>query len=389
MRSPSSSSAPPEPAAVAAAGSAPRERDALRGIPLRLADGVEQLIGANDEPMLFHAPSGRYTRLSRAGLRVVGLLDGVRTADDLVALLARGDDEQRARREQSVLRFLSELRQAGLLTLPPLPEDRRRRAARASGGELLWRKPLLRDVGVRLEPAAALLRRVPPALLRALIALALVLAAALVVAVLSGGLPDTTGATWGIVVALLLVQLAFHEASHALVSRYHGVAVREAGVGLLFYFWPIAYVDRTDAYRLRERSKRASIVLAGPACDLLFAGGYAVVALLADGAVADTARALVVVECFGILATFNPLLPSDGYHAIEAASGELNLRSRAFGYVGHRLTRVAAPSALAHVTARRARFYVLFAALCVAYVVVLCAGMALTLLGFAGEGPLA
>lgn len=339
--------------------------------------------------MLYDDASGRYTRLSPSGLRVIGLFDGVRTGDELIALLARGDDEERARREHSVLRFLAELRQAGLLTLAPVAEDRRQRAARAAGRELLWRKPLLRNVGARLEPTAALLRRVPPALLRAAVALLLVMAAALVVAVLSGGLPDPGGTAWGIVIVLLLAQLVLHEASHALVSRFHGVAVREAGIGLLFYFWPIAYVDRTDAYRLRERSKRAAIVLAGPACDLLFAGACALVALLSDGAVAETARALVLLECFGILATFNPLLPSDGYHAIEAASGELNLRSRAFSYLGHRLTRVPAPSALAAVSPRRARFYLLFAVACVAYVCILCGGMVVTLLGFFGEGPLA
>jgi putative peptide zinc metalloprotease protein len=362
--------------------------DPLRTTPLELIDGLESLVGANGEPMLFDAASGRYTRLSASGVRVVGLFDGARTGDDLIALLARGDGEERARRERSVLRFLAELRQAGLLTLPAADEDRRQRAARAAGRELLWRKPLVRDVGSRLEPAAALLRRVPLAPLLATLALLLVTCAALVVVTLSSGLPDPAGTLWPVVIALLLMQLAVHETSHALVSRFHGLNVREAGIGLLFYFWPIAYVDRTDAYRLRERSKRASIVLAGPASDLLFAGTCSLVALLTHGDLSDTARTIVLVECFGIMATFNPLLPSDGYHAIEAASGELNLRSRAFSYLGHRMTRVPAPSALAAVSARRARFYLLFGVACVAYVCVLCGGMLVTLLGWFGEGPL-
>jgi len=363
--------------------------DPLRTTPLELIDGIESLIGANGEPMLYDAESGRYTRLSASGVRVVGLFDGERTGDDLIALLARGDGEERERRERSVLQFLAELRQAGLLTLPPVEEARRERAARAAGRELLWRKPLVRDVGTRLEPAAALLRRAPRRPLLATLALLLVTAAVFVVLALSAGLPDPGGTIWPIVIALLIMQLAVHETSHALVSRFHGLNVREAGIGLLFYFWPIAYVDRTDAYRLRERSKRASIVLAGPAADLLFAGTCALVALLSHGDLSDTARTIVLVECFGIMATFNPLLPSDGYHAVEAASGELNLRSRAFSYLGHRITRVPAPSALASVSPGRARFYLLFAVACVAYVCVLCGGMLITLLGWFGEGPLA
>jgi putative peptide zinc metalloprotease protein len=234
-----------------------------------------------------------------------------------------------------------------------------------------------------------LLHRIPPVLLRVIVALALAVAATLVIVVISGGLPQTTHVAWAIVVPLLLAQLVFHETSHALVSRFHGVAAREAGIGLLFYFWPIAYVDRTDTYRLRERSKRASIVLAGPASDLMFAGFYSFVALAGTGSLAQTARTVVVFECFAIFAMFNPLLPSDGYHALEALSGQLNLRSRAFGYLGHRLTRVPMPSALAAISPQRGRFYLLFALGCVGYVCLLGGGMLLTVLGLFGEGPFA
>lgn len=83
----------------------------LRSAPLALIDGVESLVGANGAPMLFTAATGRYTRLSPAGLRVTELLDGRRTGDDLVALLARGDDQERRERERRVLRFLTGGRQ--------------------------------------------------------------------------------------------------------------------------------------------------------------------------------------------------------------------------------------------------------------------------------------
>ena len=48
-----------------------------------------------------------------------------------------------------------------------------------------------------------------------------------------------------------------------------------------------------------------------------------------------------------ILSNLNPLLPTDGYHALEAGLGALNFRRRAFDYTTHRLFGRPLPSALA------------------------------------------
>lgn len=334
--------------------------------PLRLLDEVEALEGANGEHLLFHPGRGSYTRVTPAGVKLTRLLDGRRTGDEIARALSRETGPNPA-----VVRFLSELREAHLLNVPAPAEAWRRRVARRSAAEHLLRIPLTRRPDAALAPLARALGRLPR---RTLLALALALLAALglaVAAVLGISAWPIHGAFWPAIVAVLLVQLLCHETAHALVAQLYGVPSREAGIGLLFYFWPIPYVDRTDSYRLRGRAARAAIVLAGPANDLLWAGTWGVVALLADGPVRATAEVLVALDLIVVAATLNPFLPTDGYQAIEAGLGELNIRGRAFSYLAHRLTRTPLPSHLSRTSRRRAVAYVAFSLACVTYVVAL------------------
>lgn len=350
--------------------------------PLELTEGAELIEGANGEPMLFHPGRGTYTRLSATGVRLVGLLDGRRTGTELSDALARGDHAERV--QAAVVRFLAELRQAHLLNVAARPEDRRERLVRGASSQHLVRFPLVHRFDRVLAPVAGPVSRLPAVAARRVLACALLVAGGLVVAALvSRGVPPQ-GVAWPLLIGLLLVQLAFHETAHGLVGQLYGAPPREAGIGLLFGFWPIAYVDRTDSYRIRERSRRAAIVLAGPVNDMLWAGAFAAIALSASGMLGATANALVILEVLGLLMTLNPLLPTDGYQAIEAASGELNLRGRAFSYCAHRLTRTPLSSSLASVSRSRVTLYWVFTLGCVTYVAVLAASLAFTVAGLAG-----
>jgi putative peptide zinc metalloprotease protein len=170
------------------------------------------------------------------------------------------------------------------------------------------------------------------------------------------------------VAALLLVQVILHESAHALTCLALGTPIREFGIKLWCLVLPAPYVDRTDAYRLRRRTGRVVIALAGPFVDLVCAGVSGAVVLLADGPPAQLARALLALQLFVLATNLNPLLPSDGHQAIEAGLGELNIRHRATTYLTCRLLRRPLPAAYRSLTRGRRRLYLAYALLSLGYV---------------------
>ncbi len=94
--------------------------------PLSLRDTVEQLEGADGRPMLFDVATGRYVAISKAGTAVLSLLDGEATGRALIQRVIEVAPGDPARIEEAVTRFLSELRQVGVLSAePPQPNHRK------------------------------------------------------------------------------------------------------------------------------------------------------------------------------------------------------------------------------------------------------------------------
>ncbi|WP_189246788.1 PqqD family peptide modification chaperone [Streptosporangium pseudovulgare] len=335
----------------------------MNAVPLRLRPGVEVITGIDDRPLLFNPATGRYVALTRAGVRVLDLLDGSRTGAVITAGLAGEREDLRER----VDAFLADLRQAGVLTVEPREPDRRARILSFSLREHMPRLRLTGRVEHVLEPVAAVLRRVPARALTGAV-LAVVLAG-----LLTGGyaLTHPAGhgypALWWVALPILVVQIICHETAHALACQYLRAPIREAGVGLMLYFMPVAYVDRTDAYRIRSRGGRVMIALAGPFSDQLWFGVTGVIALTAPGQAGDIAYVLLVLQGMLTLVNLNPLLPSDGYHAVTAAVGAVNLRGRAFAYLTHVVLRGPLPSGMRALGAWRKAGYLLFGGLCLAY----------------------
>ncbi|MEU3568952.1 PqqD family peptide modification chaperone [Kitasatospora sp. NPDC036755] len=344
---------------------------------LVLKDGIEQLEGIDGRPMLFDGSTGRYVAVSRAGTVVLSLLDGASTARDVVRTVTASSSGEPTAIETAVLRFFSELRQAGVLTIAPQAQTRGQRVMRYSLRERMPRKALTRSVHVLLEPLARQLRRLPVAVVVGAW-LALVGAAVAVAgyALADRGAPQFSSWSW-LAVLLLVAQIAVHELGHALVCQYLRVPVREAGVTLMLYVMPVAYVDRTDAYRVRNRAPRVLIALAGPMSDAIWAGVTGGVLLTAHGAAHDIASALLQLQLLLMLVNLNPLLPSDGYHALESAMGSINLRGRSFAYLTHLVTRAPLPSHLLASSRTKRAGYFAFGALCLLYGLVL-VGMVLS-----------
>ncbi|WP_052757851.1 PqqD family peptide modification chaperone [Streptomyces yangpuensis] len=333
---------------------------------LAVRDTIERTDGLDGRPLLFDSDTGKYVAVSTAGTAILTLLDGRTTARDIVRRVAPSSADP-GRAETAVVRFLTELRQAGVLTLEPQDETRRERVLKYSLRQRMPRKPLTRSVHVLLEPVAKVLQKLPvPAVVGLWIVLTVAGLATAGYALATRSLPDYT--VWsGIAALLLMLQIAVHELAHALVCQSLRVPVREAGITLMLYVMPVAYVDRTDAYRVRGRAPRALIALAGPMSDAIWAGATALVLLHTSGAVHDIAGALLQLQVLLMIVNLNPLLPSDGYHALESAMGSVNLRGRSFAFLVHLVTRAPLPSHLLVSGNLKRAGYCAFGVMCALY----------------------
>ena len=132
-------------------------------------------------------------------------------------------------------------------------------------------------------------------------------------------------------VAAIVALKTVHEFSHAYVAKSNGVRVPTMGVALLVFF-PVAFCDVTDAWRLRDRRKRLLIGAAGILAELIIAGLAVFVWGVAPPGVLRSAA--FVVSSVTIVSTLtvnmNPAMRFDGYYILADAWGIDNLRLRAF-----------------------------------------------------------
>ena len=147
--------------------------------------------------------------------------------------------------------------------------------------------------------------------------------------------------------------------------------IRGAGFALLFWLMPVAYVDRTDAYRIRPRPARVALALAGPLCDGVFMGITAVLATAGGGYIAAVAAHLLAFQMLALLINANPLLPSDCYVAVEAAFGLVDPRGRALAVVSHTVRRRPLPPHLADLPSRTRWILLGYGLACIGYLVLL------------------
>jgi len=148
-------------------------------------------------------------------------------------------------------------------------------------------------------------------------------------------------------VAIQLVSILLHESWHAIVAGYLGTPIRGLGVALMFWAIPIAYVDRTDSYRVRSRSGLTMLALAGIFSDGVVCGLEAAIAWASTGTVRQVALTLCAFQLTMLVTNLNPLTQSDGVAAVEAATGSVNLRGRSMFVLRCVLRRQPLPPALA------------------------------------------
>ena len=137
---------------------------------------------------------------------------------------------------------------------------------------------------------------------------------------------------------VIILSTFCHEFAHGLTLKRYGGECHEIGA-LLLFFTPCFYCDVSDAWLIREKSKRLWVTFAGAYCDLCIWAATAFVWRITMQDTLVNYLAWVVLSVVGgrILFNFNPFMKLDGYYLLSDLLEVPNLRSRAkahwMGYI--------------------------------------------------------
>lgn len=132
--------------------------------------------------------------------------------------------------------------------------------------------------------------------------------------------------------SIVFLKLA-HEFGHAFVAKYYGLRVTSMGIAFMVFF-PVAYSDVTDAWRLRNRRKRLNIALAGIRVELVI-GAFALAfwGLTPPGVMNSLCFILSSTSLLStLLINLNPAMRYDGYYILSDVLGIDNLFQQATAY---------------------------------------------------------
>jgi len=338
-----------------------------RGTPWQLATGIELLPTEHGVAMAYVPATRRYVRLSPVAAAFVAQLqrahtDGIpSTEPGPASVLAMGSSPALAPAQASTI--VDALARVGILCPPDHV------TGSTPGRWPVLRVPLWRPNRVLMPPAGiALCERLATRLGPLATSMTTIAIAAIGAAWWRGETLGHSPTSWGALAALVALHVVLHEAAHGLTAGRYGVPIREFGVGLLYWCLPVAYTDRTDAYRLRNGHALAAIAAAGPIFDVA-AMGVTATCVLAGWADA-TGRAMLTAQLAIALANLNPLLPGDAYHVAASLLGRLHARRDAFILLVHLVRHGRPPERLAQLTNRQRCGYAIYAAASALYIVV-------------------
>ncbi|MFG0290853.1 MAG: site-2 protease family protein [Rhodopirellula sp. JB044] len=197
---------------------------------------------------------------------------------------------------------------------------------------------------------------------------------------------------WLVMIVAWVVLKVVHELGHACTACYHGVRVGRAGV-MFFMFAPLAYVDVTDAWKLRSRHARVAIALGGVYFELICGSiAFWLWWSLPGGVVAHVAaQVFFLAGPATLLVNANPLLRLDGYYVLSDLVDIPNLREQGRrllgGFLESKLFGIAAPAS--HLSGWRRTFAGVHAAASVVFQFVWMGGLVIVVSMWAGPLGLA
>ncbi len=132
---------------------------------------------------------------------------------------------------------------------------------------------------------------------------------------------------WLLLILIWCISKLLHELGHAVCASRHGVRVGRMGI-MFFLLAPLAYVDVTDAWKLKRRFQRVSIALAGVYIELAVAAvaAWAWWLLPVGFCKHVAAQVFLVAGPATLLVNANPLLRLDGYYVLSDLLEIPNLR---------------------------------------------------------------
>jgi len=289
--------------------------------------------------------AGLYVRLEPEDLRLVDLMDGERTTQDiLVAHLER----QGTFALDRLARVTAVLGANGFFGEERAPVYEKLAARRAQRDpltrlSLILRRLIMWDVA-RWNNAEGVVdlvyrfggrlafTRVGGALL-VLLALAGIVVWIRELGTGRHGLATVQGSYVLGILALTLLQvvsISVHEAGHALAIRHYGRRVRRLGV-MIYYLFPCAYVDATDM-AMASRRQRIVVALAGPIGGATVGAICAFVAAFEGGVVGSVAFQGASLFTFQLVLNLVPILELDGYHVLVDLLDAPFLRQRSMAF---------------------------------------------------------
>ena len=280
--------------------------------------------------LLLDPVTQRFHRVTPAVWRVLELLDGRRTLDEVWAAACERVDAHDGGTisQQELVQLMSALYANDLLQTQVSPDagevfERFRRQQRAKRRQS-WLNPMsLRLPLLHPDPwfeRWAGLARALFSLPVLLLWLAFVTPACVLAwqhwGALTDNLSDRVLSSSNLALLWLTYPLvkSVHEWAHGMAVKAWGGNVRE--IGLMFIiFTPVPYVDATSSYRFPSKWARAAVAAAGIMAELVLGAGAVYVWLMAESGLA-TAVAFNVILIAGVstvLVNGNPLMRYDGY----------------------------------------------------------------------------
>jgi len=299
--------------------------------------------------------SNRFHRFSPEAYRVIGLMDGKRTLNEIweAACAELGDDMPT---QDEVVQLLSRLHQADVLQsdMPPDVQDLHERRVRQRRSRVLGqlRSPLAVRIPL-IDPERFL--AATAFLVRPFIGVPglLVWCATVTVGVfllvshwgpLTANLADRVLALENLFLLWLIYPLVktLHEFGHAYTIKRWGGEVHEMGI-MILVFVPIPYVDASSSTAFWDKRRRIVVGAAGILTEMFLAALAVIVWVNVEpGAVRAVAfNTMIVAGISTILFNGNPLLRFDAYYILSDLLEIPNLAMRGARYMGYLVKRYA------------------------------------------------
>jgi putative peptide zinc metalloprotease protein len=291
--------------------------------------------------------SGRFQRFTPTAYKVIGLMNGKQTVQEIWDRV-RADIGEEAPSQEEVVRLLSQLHAIDALQTDVMPDtaELMKRFEKHRHGK--WKQNLKSPLFMRfplLDPESLLLRfqwLVRPffSWAGAILWLLVVGWAVFEVGVhwpeLTKNITDRILAPKNLVILWLVFPFlkAFHEFGHGFAVNLKGGEVHEMGI-MFLVFTPIPYVDASSASAFREKHERVLVGAAGMAVEIFIAALAVFVWINAEpGPVRAVAfNVIFIAGVSSVLFNGNPLLRYDAYYILTDLLEIPNLASRGIRYV--------------------------------------------------------